>query len=273
MNLSGFVSSALSEDVGRGDLYGRVASSQSYCAVVKSNSSGVLAGQPYVLELCSQNSIDVEFFKQDGGSIAENDILAKVSGSNIDILRCERTILNILQHASGIASNVARYASIAAKFNVMLLDTRKTRPLLREFEKYSARIGGAVNHRFGLDDALMIKDTHRKSIDNLVDFIDLARKKIPFTAKIELECESLEDALEAFCLDIDILMCDNMSTDDVAAVVAKKQELVSKILIEASGGINIHNLENYCKSGVDAISIGSAIHQATWLDFSMKGVV
>jgi nicotinate-nucleotide pyrophosphorylase (carboxylating) len=272
LNINTFVSLAISEDVGRGDLFALITNKKSYDAFLLSNVGGILAGVAYAEELCKQCNIVVEFLKNDGDTIFGGDIIARIGGINTDVLTCERTLLNTLQHASGIATNVSRYSHITSRYGVKLLDTRKTRPLLREFEKYSARIGGAVNHRFGLDDCLMIKDTHRKCINELPEFIKNARSKIPFTSMIELECESMADACDALCLDIDILMCDNMSANDVKMVVNMRNEKGVKTLIEASGGINLDNIESYCSTGVDAISVGSLIHQAVWLDFSMKGV-
>jgi nicotinate-nucleotide pyrophosphorylase (carboxylating) len=263
---------ALSEDIGRGDLFALVTKKKAYNTVVLSNEIGFFAGVAYAEVLCKQCSIDIKFFKKDGDALAVGDIIANINGLNTDILACERTLLNILQHASGIATNIYKYSKITNNYSVKLLDTRKTRPLLREFEKYSSRVGGAVNHRLGLDDCLMIKDTHRKSIDDLDGFIKNARCKIPFTSKIELECETLTDALWALRLDIDILMCDNMSANDVKMVVEARNQKGTKVLIEASGGINLENIESYCSAGVDAISVGSLIHQAVWLDFSMKGI-
>jgi nicotinate-nucleotide pyrophosphorylase (carboxylating) len=272
LNINTFVSLALSEDTGRGDLFASIVDKELYTAVLMSNTSGILAGVVYAEELCKQCNIDIKFLKNDGDILFDGDIIANVSGINTDILTSERTLLNTLQHASGIATNVSKYSKITNGYGVKLLDTRKTRPLLREFEKYSTRVGGAINHRFGLDDCLMIKDTHRKSIENMANFIKNARSKIPFTSKIELECESVADAYEALCLDIDILMCDNMPANDVKMVVDMRNKKGVRILIEASGGVNLDNIESYCSASADAISVGSLIHQAVWLDFSMKGI-
>jgi nicotinate-nucleotide pyrophosphorylase (carboxylating) len=272
LNIDDFVTLVLAEDVGRGDLYERIVAKNYYEAYIISNSNGILAGQKYVQAICDKNTIHIDFLKNDGDEISKGDILARMKGFDTDILKCERAVLNILQHASGVASNVNKYSQITDRYDVKLLDTRKTRPLLRDFEKYASGIGGATNHRFGLDDALMIKDTHRKSIKNLSLFLKVARSKIPFTTKIELECESASDAIDALCLDVDILMCDNMSASDIAKVCIRKNEIGAKIIVEASGGITLANIEEYCKSGVDAISVGSLIHQAVWLDFSMKGL-
>jgi len=150
------------------------------------------------------------------------------------------------------------------------LDTRKTRPLLREFEKYAVVCGGGTNHRMGLDDCLMLKDTHLKVIKNLKDFIQKARRKIPFTAKIEVECETFLKAKEAMEAGADIIMCDNMDVGEIKKVVELRNSHFPLTMIEASGNIRKENLEKYIWAGVDAVSSGSLIHQAKWLDISMK---
>jgi nicotinate-nucleotide pyrophosphorylase (carboxylating) len=153
---------------------------------------------------------------------------------------------------------------------VRLLDTRKTRPLLRTFEKYAVRCGGGSNHRFGLDDALMLKDTHLALIGDLGALMQTARQTLPFTCKIEIECESLEGAKRAMEAGADIVMCDNMSLEQMTKVVAMRNAHFPHVLLEASGNITEKTIKDVAKTGVDAISSGSLIHQATWLDFSMK---
>jgi len=154
--------------------------------------------------------------------------------------------------------------------DVKLLDTRKTRPNLRIFEKYAVRCGGGNNHRMGLDDCLMIKDTHLKTIDNLDDFIKKARIKLPYTTKIEVECESVAFAKEVMSIGVDMIMCDNMSAEQIKGVTTYRDKVAPHILLEASGNITKDTIESYVQSGVDAISSGSLIHQAVWLDYSMK---
>ena len=127
-----------------------------------------------------------------------------------------------------------------------------------------------MNHRFGLDDCLMLKDTHLSRILSLKKFIQEIRKKIPFTTKIEVECENLLQAKEALESKIDILMCDNMDIPTITEVVKMRDEIAPNVLLEASGNITLANIQEYAKSGVDAISSGAIIHQATWLDMSMK---
>lgn len=265
-----FVKKALEEDVGRGDLFSLVGKESFASANIICKDEGVFAGRSYVKTLCKMQKLDVKFYVKDGDAIHKGDIVALIEGKSKAILMVERTLLNMMQHASGIASNVATYQKIVKDFPIKLLDTRKTRPHLRIFEKYAIRCGGGSNHRMGLDDCLMIKDTHLKTIDNLEVFISEARQKLPFTCKIEVECEDIEFAKFAMQCGADVVMCDNMNPEDIATVVAYKTEYFSHVLLEASGNITKENIITYAKTGVDAISSGSLIHQATWLDFSMK---
>lgn len=265
-----FVKKALEEDVGRGDLFSLVGKESFASANIICKDEGVFAGRSYVKTLCKMQKLDVKFYVKDGDAIHKGDIVALIEGKSKAILMVERTLLNMMQHASGIASNVATYQKIVQDFPIKLLDTRKTRPHLRIFEKYAIRCGGGSNHRMGLDDCLMIKDTHLKTIDNLEVFISEARQKLPFTCKIEVECEDIEFAKFAMQCGADVVMCDNMNSEDIATVVAYKTEYFPHVLLEASGNITKENIITYAKTGVDAISSGSLIHQATWLDFSMK---
>lgn len=271
MSREEFVKNALAEDVGRGDLFERTIQKEPYRAKVVSKEDGVFAGREYAEILLSRFELEAEFLALDGERITKGQTLLTLRGYNTDILKLERTLLNMLQHASGIATNAAVFAALADRHGIMALDTRKTRPGMRVFEKYAARVGGVTNHRFGLDDALMIKDTHLKAIKNLKEYIANARKTLPFTTKIEIECESVEAAREAIRLGVDIVMCDNMEPCAVSEVVEYRNGVNKKILIECSGNIDEHNFESYAKSGADAISIGKIIHKAVWLDFSMKG--
>ena len=265
-----FVKKALEEDVGRGDLFSLVGKESFASANIICKDEGVFAGRSYVKTLCKMQKLDIKFYVNDGDAVHKGDIVALIEGKSKAILMVERTLLNMMQHASGIASNVATYQKIVQDFPIKLLDTRKTRPHLRIFEKYAIRCGGGNNHRMGLDDCLMIKDTHLKTIDDLKVFITEARQKLPFTCKIEVECEDIEFAKFAMQCGADIVMCDNMTPPDIACVVAYKIEYFPHVLLEASGNITTENIVTYAKTGVDAISSGSLIHQATWLDFSMK---
>ncbi len=265
-----FVKATLAEDVGRGDLYALVYESTPASARILAKSRGVLAGEVYCDTLSALESFEVTWLKHDGEDFDKGDILATIKGDSHTLLRIERTFLNMLHHASSIATLTARFVEITSEYKVRLLDTRKTRPLLRVFEKYAARTGGAVNHRMGLDDALMIKDTHLKTIDNLEAFIERARTKIPFTSKIEIEAETLEQAIKFMEVGADIVMCDNMSPKKLQEVVIYRDQNHPNVLLEASGNISLQTLEMYAQTGVDAISSGAFIHQANWIDLSMK---
>jgi len=265
-----FVLEALYEDVGRGDLYSLVEPKKASSAKVIAKSDGVVAGVEYANVLAKLQGFSISWQKVDGERFQKGEEIAYLQGDSHTLLSCERTVLNILLHASSIATLTRKYVDIIAPYGTKLLDTRKTRPNLRVFEKYATRCGGAVNHRMGLDDSLMIKDTHLKTIDDLKEYIKRARTKIPFTAKIEVEAESFEIAKEAFEAGADIVMCDNMTPDEVREVVAYRNENFPSILLEASGNISLKTIESYAKTGVDAISSGSLIHQANWIDLSMK---
>jgi nicotinate-nucleotide pyrophosphorylase (carboxylating) len=265
-----FVKAALAEDVGRGDLYALVEEAVDAKADIIAKSDGVVAGVKYIDVLATLEGFEVVWGKRDGESFVKGDVLAIVKADSHTLLRCERTILDMLLHASSIATLTRKYVTIIKPYGVKLLDTRKTRPLLRVFEKYATRMGGAVNHRMGLDDSLMIKDTHLKTIKNLKEYILKARTAIPFTAKIEVEAETFDIAKMAFEAEVDIVMCDNMTPAQIKEIVAYRDENYPHILLEASGNISLETIESYAKSGVDAISSGSLIHQANWIDLSMK---
>ncbi len=265
-----FVKESLAQDVGRGDLYALVEDAVDVKSDIIAKCDGIMAGQEYVQVLADLEGLEINWGKKDGEVFCQHDILAIVRGDSHAVLKTERTILNILLHASSIATLTNKYATICEPYDVKLLDTRKTRPLLRVFEKYATRVGGAVNHRLGLDDSLMIKDTHLKTIKNLKEYIKKARKEIPFTAKIEVEAETLSIAKEAFEAGADIVMCDNMTPKQVKDVVEYRDANFAHVLLEASGNISLDTIESYAKTGVDAISSGSLIHQANWIDLSMK---
>lgn len=268
--IASFVKEALNEDLGRGDLFERIAEDREVSARFLAKGSGIFSGERYLKVLCELMGIELEIFKKDSQSFERGEILGRVRGSYLQILKIERTALNLLQHSSGIATHTHAYAQKIKDYPLKLLDTRKTRPLLREFEKYSVRNGGGSNHRFGLDDALMLKDTHLAHIKDLKGFIAQAREKLPFTCRIEVECESIEACQVAFESGADIVMCDNMAPSLITEVVALRNASYPHILLEASGNITLENIIEYAKSGVDAISSGSLIHQATWVDISLK---
>lgn len=265
-----FVKASLEQDVGRGDLYALVEPSVEASAKIIAKSDGVLAGVLYCDALAKLESFEIVWNFRDAESFKKGDVVATLSGTSHVLLKIERTLLNMLLHASSIATLTNRYVTIIEPYGTKLLDTRKTRPLLRVFEKYASRCGGAVNHRMGLDDALMIKDTHLKTIKDLASYIQKARRVIPFTSKIEVEVENFEMAKVVFAAGADIVMCDNMTPLQVEEIVRYRDAHFAHILLEASGNISFETIESYAKTGVDAISSGSMIHQANWIDLSMK---
>ena len=270
VNIKKFVKNAIVEDNGRGDLFFDIAPKGRFSARVIAKEGGMLAGVKYAKSLAKTEKFDCKFLLKDGDEVNAGDVIAELEGKASVLLSSERTFLNLLQHASGIATNASRYAKLMEGSEVVLLDTRKTRPGLRDFEKYASRLGGAINHRLGLDDCLMLKDTHLKTIPDLKEFVKKARKRISWVTKIEIECETFEQVKEAMDAGADIIMCDNMTPSQIGEVASFRDTNYPHILLEASGNITEENIQSYLQSGIDAISSGSIIHQATWLDFSMK---
>jgi len=270
INIKKFVKNAIIEDNGRGDLFFDIAPKGRYTAKVIAKDDGVFAGELYGKALAKSEKFDCKFLKHDGDKLQKGDIIAKLDGKASILLSSERTFLNILQHASGIATMANKYASLVEDLDIALLDTRKTRPLLRDFEKYASRVGGAINHRLRLDDCLMLKDTHLRTIIDLKAFIKDAKKRISWVTKIEIECETFAQVKDAMEAGGDIIMCDNMTPEQIREVVKFRNENHPHVLLEASGNISLSTVRMYAQTGVDALSSGSIIHQATWLDFSMK---
>jgi nicotinate-nucleotide pyrophosphorylase (carboxylating) len=270
MEIDDFIKFALAEDVGRGDLFASVVPPTPTKGKIIAKSGGVLAGKIYVDRFAKLENFTVEWNFNDGDSFKKGDVILHISGDSHTVLRVERTTLNIVLHASSIATLTREYLNKISKHGTKLLDTRKTKPLLRNFEKYATRVGGAINHRMGLDDALMLKDTHLKTIKDLDCFLEEARKSIPFTTTIEVEVETVAFAKEVLSKDVNLVMCDNMSPDEVKEVVLFRDENYPKVLLEASGNMSLSTIESYAETGVDAISVGGIIHQAKWIDLSMK---
>ncbi|MCV6607160.1 MAG: carboxylating nicotinate-nucleotide diphosphorylase [Campylobacterales bacterium] len=265
-----FVKDSLSEDLGRGDLFGKCVHPKIKEAVVKAKDDGIFAGEIYGKELLKLTKVKATFNKKDGDSFKKGEILIELKAEDTTLLAIERTLLNTLQHASGIATLTNSYTKKLKKSKIKLLDTRKTRPLLRHLEKYATAIGGATNHRMGLDDCLMIKDTHLGTIEDLGKFVEEARKNIPMTAPIEVECENTITAKKALKAGVEVIMCDNMDLKTIEEVIKLRDKHSPKTKIEVSGNITIGTLEKYVDLKIDYISTGSIIHQATWLDLSMK---
>ncbi len=263
-----FLKQVLNEDIGRGDLARELIKGNTKAKIV-AKSEGIIAGIEYIKYFSELADVKFVFNFEDGSEYKKGDIIFEVYGSAKDILSIERSMLNILQHASGIASNAFEFIK-KIDGHLKILDTRKTRPLLRTFEKYAAKCGGVTNHRLGLDDCLMLKDTHLATFRSIADAITIAREHIPFTTKIEVECETERQAREAMAAGADIVMCDNMDFETIKRVVDFRDQAYPYVLLEASGNVTLDNIDEFIKTGVDAISSGAIIHQATFKDFSMK---
>jgi len=266
--ITDFLKEVLKEDIGRGDLARDIIPNKIINAKVIAKSEGVIAGIEYIKNFTNLADIKFDFNFEDGDFYKNSDIIFIISGNAKDILSIERSLLNILQHASGIASNAYKFTKKIKKLKI--LDTRKTRPLLRNFEKYAAKCGGVTNHRLGLDDCLMLKDTHLATFKSIKEAIEISRANIPFTTKIEIESETYNQAKEAMEAGADIVMCDNMDFETIKKIVEFKNKNFPSILLEVSGNITLENLKEYENLGIDAISSGAIIHQATFKDFSMK---
>jgi nicotinate-nucleotide pyrophosphorylase (carboxylating) len=234
---------------------------------------GVLAGLEVARRVFHRvdPSLKVEPRVKDGTKVKRGDIVATVSGRVISILKAERVALNFLQRLSGIASLTAQYVAEVRGTKARITDTRKTTPGLRLLEKYAVRMGGGHNHRFHLGDGVLIKDNHLAILRarglTLKKIVSQARKKAPAGLKVEVEVNSVQDALAAAQAGADIVMLDNMSPDEMKQAV----DLLPKgVKTEASGGINLTNVRAAALAGVDIISIGALTHSPKALDISVE---
>lgn len=203
----------------------------------------------------------------DGDRINKGDIIAEISGNARTILTGERTALNLMQRASGIATATAQAVKAVEGTNAHIADTRKTMPGLRVLDKYAVRVGGGVNHRFNLSDGILIKDNHIAAAGTIKKAVQAARKNCPHTLKIEVEVETFEQINEALEAKADIIMLDNMSYEDMEKAV---KMIDGRAIIEASGNMGEKDLYRVAKTGVDLISIGSLTHSVKALDISLK---
>jgi nicotinate-nucleotide pyrophosphorylase (carboxylating) len=227
---------------------------------------GVLAGLEEACYVFKRLGLEVGSDFLDGQGIKNGDIVLEVRGSARDMMRGERLALNFLSRMSGIATLTARFVSLAP--GVRIAATRKTTPGFRKFEKKAVKLAGGDTHRYDLSSSVMIKDNQIR-IMGLESAIKEAKKMASFTKKIEVEVESLEDAKTAARLGADIIMFDNMKPAVVKRGVKTVKAIDVHILLEVSGGINLSNIADYAKTGVDVISLGALTRDARWLDFSM----
>ncbi|MGL4655831.1 MAG: carboxylating nicotinate-nucleotide diphosphorylase [Sarcina sp.] len=231
---------------------------------------GILAGMPVfkrVFEILG--GVEVKEYYKDSYIIKKGDVVATLEGDIRHILIGERTALNYLQRMSGIATLTCDMVKELEGSNTKLLDTRKTTPNMRIFEKYSVKVGGGYNHRYNLSDGILIKDNHIGAAGGITQAIELAKDYAPFVRKIEVEVETLEGVKEALAAGADIIMLDNMDN----ATLKKAVKLIGKKAItECSGNVTIERLKELSEIGVNYISSGALTHSAKILDFSMKNL-
>jgi nicotinate-nucleotide pyrophosphorylase (carboxylating) len=264
----------LNEDLGRGDI-----TTQSTVMRQQSARGRFLAKEPMVVAgleaaesvfstLDSQQQL--EAFVSDGDEVAEGKVIARTTGFADVLLGGERLALNLLQRLSGIATLTRRYVEAVAGTEAQIVDTRKTTPGLRMLEKYAVLAGGGRNHRFGLDDGVLIKDNHIALAGGVGTAVERARKAVGHLHKVEVEVSKEADLREAIRCGADILLLDNLSPEETARMVEVARGLAPNVLLESSGGITIENVRAYAEAGVNLISIGALTHSARAVDISFK---
>lgn len=238
-------------------------------AVFITKEDGVVAGLDVagrVFEILDNKVIFTKIV-QDGQKVEKGSILAEVTGNTAALLKGERTALNLLQRLSGIATRTNEFIRRVEGLDVKIVDTRKTTPGLRILEKYAVRMGGGANHRYSLSDGVLIKDNHIAAAGSIKNAVEVARKKLPHTMKIEVETETIEQVKEALEAGADIIMLDNMSIEMMKEAV---KLINKKALVEASGNVTLENVREVAQTGVDIISSGSLTHSVKALDISMR---
>jgi len=274
------IDAALKEDVGDGD-HSTIASIPADAkgkAELKIKQDGILTGIEVASEIFLHTEPSAIFtaFKKDGDEMKSGEIAFNIQASVYTILKCERLVLNCMQRMSGIATLTKKYVDKLKGYKTKVLDTRKTTPNFRLLEKEAVRIGGGTNHRFGLYDMIMLKDNHidfcggiEKAIERAYDYI----QKVKPGLKIEIEARTIEDVkkiVNAGKGKVFRIMLDNFSPSQISEVM---KFIDGGFETEASGGINLDNIEDYAKTGVDYVSVGGLIHQAVSLDMSLKAVM
>lgn len=231
--------------------------------------SGVLCGigiAKRVFELAGGN-VEFETLIHDGSEVKNGDIIAKMNGSTVTLLKGERTALNILQHLSGIATATNKCVKLVEGTKASITDTRKTLPGLRAMQKYAVTVGGGKNHRFNLSDGAMLKDNHLDAYGGITGAVTALRKKIGHMVKIEVEVRNLAELQEALDNKCEVIMLDNMSCEDMKKAVAITN---GRALLEASGNVTAETIRSVAETGVDVISLGALTHSVKCFDISMR---
>ncbi|MDP3298257.1 MAG: carboxylating nicotinate-nucleotide diphosphorylase [Thermodesulfovibrionia bacterium] len=267
---------ALLEDIGEGDV--------TTCAVIPENHRSkavliakedfVLAGLPFAERIFQLLNSELKFkaHKKDGDIVKKGAVIATINGNTRSLLMAERTALNLLQRLSGIATLTRRFVEKVKGLTVKIVDTRKTTPGLRTFEKYAVRAGGGKNHRFGLFDGILIKDNHINAAGSIEKAVKMAKLKAQHMLKIEVEAKNIREVRSALSAGAEIIMLDNMSIEGIKKSVRMIRSQNPQIIIEASGNINLENIRKVAEICVDLISIGALTHSARAVDISMDVV-
>jgi nicotinate-nucleotide pyrophosphorylase (carboxylating) len=261
---------ALNEDLGFGDITGEsVLKGRTKRGEFSAKSEGILSGTS-AIELgysILDDSVEVKLKKGDGEKVKPGDVIAEVQGPAKVLLTGERVILNLIQHLSGIATATSLAAEALRSSSTRVCDTRKTIPGLRALQKYAVRCGGGYNHRMRLDDGIMIKDNHIKAAGGIQAAIYAARSKAGLMVKIEVECETRGQVLEAVNAGADIIMLDNRTPEEAREL---RKIIPENIIVELSGGIHPETVGKYRDCGADYISIGALTHSVKVLDISFN---
>lgn len=275
---------ALIEDIGYGDITTSsiVPPEHKSKAILIAKEDFILAGIPFaerVFKLVDpalwysarvDRGIRFKADKKDGDRVKKGTVIATVSGNTRSLLMAERVALNLVQRLSGIATLTHRFVDCVKGFPVKIIDTRKTTPNLRFFERYAVRIGGGYNHRFGLFDGVLIKDNHIVVAGGIEKAVKLAKMKAPHMMKIEVEVRNSMELKQALSAGADIVMLDNMTLKEIKNAVRIIRQKRLQTTIEVSGNINMENVREIAKAGVDLISIGALTHSAPAVDISME---
>lgn len=267
------IKNALKEDIQYGDMTTEAIVLEHRIAKVDiiAKESGIIAGTEVFKRVFKiLGDVEVKFSVKEGEEVLKGQCFGEVFGDAKKILMGERVALNYMQRMSGIASLTKSFVDRLRGTKAILLDTRKTTPNMRIFEKYSVKIGGGKNHRFGLNDGIMIKDNHIEAAGGIGNAIYLARKNSSFLRMIEVEVENICEVKEAIEAKADIVMLDNMDINTMREAV---KFIDKRVLVEASGNVNLENIREIAETGVDFISTGAITHSFKALDISMKNFV
>ncbi len=264
------IDAALREDMPEGDITSEsvIPTGAVSEAVLLAKEDGILAGLPVARRVFEKIDPAIEFVErlQDGAAFKKSDILARLKGPTIALLKGERTALNFLQRLSGIATITRRFVDAAAGTKAKILDTRKTTPGLRLLEKHAVKMGGGTNHRISLSDMVLIKDNHLRHVGSVAEAVRRARAVIRPGVRIEVEAADLSQVRDALAAGADMIMLDNMTLEAMREAVALS---AGRVPLEASGNMSLERVRAVAETGVDFISVGALTHSARAVDISL----